>query len=304
MKDQRKTEIKVGIMTVAGVIVFIWVLSWAKNFSFTSTDKELLVKFKDVSGLEIGNYVTVNGVRKGYVEDFNISGDYVFVKLRINNDVKLKKDARFSVAMLDLMGGKKIDVRPGYSNEALDFNKVQSGDFYADIPTVMAMIGNVQDDLVSAIKDVNITLKSVNSYLTDDQLSKNIKSSAANLSELSSKINLMLDENRSNIKVLTANAVDLTKDAKDFLNTNKDGINNSVKDLQALLKKTDTLLTNVNRFSDQLNDKDNNLNKLLHDKEMYNNLTQSVKQLKDLTNMLIEQLKNEGIKVDANIDLF
>jgi len=304
MKDQRKTEIKVGIMTVAGIIVFIWILSWAKNFSLTSTDKELFVKFKNVSGLEIGDYVTVNGVRKGYVEDFNIKGDYVIVKLLINNDVKLKKDARFSVAMLDLMGGKKIEVHPGYSNEQLDFNKIQTGDFFADIPAVMAMIGSVQDDLVSAVKDVNITLKSVNSYLTDEQLNGNIKNSVANLRDLSSKINVMLDENRSNIKVLTANAADLTKDAKEFLNNNKDGINNSVKDLQALLKKTDTLLTNVNEFTSQIMDKDNNLNKILNDKEMYDNLNQSVKQLKELTNILVEQIKNEGIKVDANIDLF
>ena len=304
MKDQRKTEIKVGIMTVAGIIVFIWILSWAKNFSLTSTDKELFVKFKNVSGLEIGDYVTVNGVRKGYVKDFNIKGDYVIVKLLINNDVKLKKDARFSVAMLDLMGGKKIEVHPGYSNEQLDFNKIQTGDFFADIPAVMAMIGSVQDDLVSAVKDVNITLKSVNSYLTDEQLNGNIKNSVANLRDLSSKINVMLDENRSNIKVLTANAADLTKDAKEFLNNNKDGINNSVKDLQALLKKTDTLLTNVNEFTSQIMDKDNNLNKILNDKEMYDNLNQSVKQLKELTNILVEQIKNEGIKVDANIDLF
>ena len=28
------------------------------------------------------------------------------------------------------------------------------------------------------------------------------------------------------------------------------------------------------------------------------------KQLKELTNILVEQIKNEGIKVDANIDLF
>jgi phospholipid/cholesterol/gamma-HCH transport system substrate-binding protein len=304
MKDQRKTEIKVGIMTVVGIIVFIWILSWAKNFSLTSTDRPLLVKFGNVSGLEIGDYVTVNGVRKGHVEDFNVQSDYVIVKLLISNDVELKRDAKFSVAMLDLMGGKKIEVHPGRSETPLDYSKVQTGEFYADIPAVMAMIGSVQDDLVSAIKDVNITLKSVNTYLTDEELSGNLKSSAANLNDLSLKINIMLDENRSDLRELTTNAAELTKDAKTFINTNREGINSSVKDLQVILKRTDTLLTKVNTFSEQLLDKNNNLNRVLNDKEMYENLTQSVKRLKELTEILVEQLKNEGIKVDANIDLF
>lgn len=304
MKDQRKTEIKVGIMTVVGVIIFIWILSWAKNFSLTSTDRTLLVKFSNVSGLEIGDYVTVNGVRKGHVEDFNVQSDFVIVKLLISNDVELKSDATFSVAMLDLMGGKKIEVHPGRSGSRLDFNKVQTGEFFADIPAVMAMIGSVQDDLVSAIKDVNITLKSVNSYLTDEELGKNLRSSVANLNDLSSKINIMLDENRHDLRELTSNAAELTKDAKSFINTNRDGINSSVQDLQVILKRTDTLLTKVNAFSDQLLDKNNNLNKMLNDKEMYDNLVQSVTRLKELSNMLVEQLKNEGIKVDANIDLF
>jgi phospholipid/cholesterol/gamma-HCH transport system substrate-binding protein len=304
MKDQRKTEIRVGIMTVAGIIIFIWILSWAKNFSLTSTDKTLMVKFGNVSGLEIGDYVTVNGVRKGHVEDFNVQGEHVFVKLLINSDVLLKKDATFSVTMLDLMGGKKIEVHPGISGAPIDYGKVQTGSFYADIPSVMAMIGSVQDDLVSAIKDVNITLKSVNNYLTDDQLGQNIRSSVANLNDLTGKINLMLDENRANLKELTANANALTNDAKDFINTNGEGINTSVKDLQLILKRTDTLLTNVNTISEQLLDKNNNLNKALNDKEMYNDLVQSVKQLKELTSILVDQLKNEGIKVDANIDLF
>jgi phospholipid/cholesterol/gamma-HCH transport system substrate-binding protein len=304
MKDQRKTEIRVGIMTVAGIIIFIWILSWAKNFSLTSTDKTIMVKFGNVSGLEIGDYVTVNGVRKGHVEDFDVQGEQVFVKLLISNDVSLKKDATFSVTMLDLMGGKKIEVHPGISGTPIDYGKVQTGSFYADIPSVMAMIGSVQDDLVSAIKDVNITLKSVNNYLTDDQLGQNIRSSVANLNDLTGKINLMLDENRTNLKELTTNATALTKDAKDFINTNREGINTSVKDLQLILKRTDTLLTNVNTISEQLLDKNNNLNKALNDKEMYDNLTQSVKQLKELTSMLMDQLKNEGIKVDANIDLF
>ncbi|MFO7447433.1 MAG: MlaD family protein [Ignavibacteriaceae bacterium] len=304
MKDQRKTEIKVGIMVIAGILIFIWVLSWAKNFSFTSTEKNLYVKFSSVSGLEIGDYVTVNGVRKGFVEDYNVHGDSVIVKLSINNDVVLKEDAVFSVAMLDLMGGKKVEIHPGISSRVINYNRVQSGIYYADIPTVMAMIGTVQDDLVSTIKDVGITLKSLNNYLTDEQLNRDVKTSLSNLSDLSQKINVLIDENQNSIRTLTKNTAELTEEAREFISANREGINTSVNDLQIILKRTDTLLTRINTFAEQITNEDNNLNKMLNDKEMHNNLTESLKQLKDLTKILLEQLQNEGIKIDANIDLF
>ncbi|MBK7377610.1 MAG: MCE family protein [Ignavibacteriales bacterium] len=108
MKDQRKTEIKVGITVIIGIIIFIWIIGWAKNFSLSSNENIIDVRFKNVSGLEIGDAVTVNGVRKGYVDDMVVNSESVNIKLRIDNSIQLKRDASFSISMLDLMGGKKL----------------------------------------------------------------------------------------------------------------------------------------------------------------------------------------------------
>ena len=72
MKDQSKTEIKVGIMVIVGTLVFLWIIGWAKNFSISTSEKFLEVKFPTVAGLEADDPVTVNGVRKGTVQDFKI----------------------------------------------------------------------------------------------------------------------------------------------------------------------------------------------------------------------------------------
>ena len=95
MKDQRKTELKVGIAVVVGLILFIWILTWAKSFSLSPTEKTILVSFKNVSGLEIGDEVSINGVKKGFVDDFKIQDDNVIVKLSLENDTPLKEDASF-----------------------------------------------------------------------------------------------------------------------------------------------------------------------------------------------------------------
>src|ERR1035437_3099352 len=101
MKDQRKTEIRVGVTVVIGILIFFWILGWAKNFSFSSDHRPVLVKFDNVTGLEIGDNVVVNGLRKGFVDDMQIKQDYVIVNISLSRDVDLREDAKFSISMLD-----------------------------------------------------------------------------------------------------------------------------------------------------------------------------------------------------------
>jgi phospholipid/cholesterol/gamma-HCH transport system substrate-binding protein len=304
MKDQSKTEIKVGIMVVVGTLVFLWVIGWAKNFSLTATERTLAIKFPTVAGLEVGDPVTVNGVRKGNVEDFKIESSDVIVRIGLDKDVDLKQDASFAVSMLDLMGGKKIEINPGNSTQELDFSKVQQGQFHADVSSVMSMIGNMQGDLNNTIKDVEITLTSLNNFLTDQKLNENVKSSLANLKDLTHKLNVLIDENQNDLKKITSNTVQLTTDAKDLLHNNKETIQNSIHDLNSVLQRTDSLLVRINNLADETTGRKNNLGKLLYDEKMYNNLTETLSEVKKMTKIIVEQLKGEGLNVDAKVDLF
>jgi len=301
MKDQKKTEIRVGITVLLGVIILLWILGWAKNFSITPTENTVKVQFSNTAGLEIGDAVTVNGVRKGFVEDLAIKGENVVVTLKIDNNVVLKEDAGFAVSMLDLMGGKKVEISPGSSGKLLDYSQVQAGTFYADIPYVMSMVGTFQEDISSTISDLKITLTSLNNYLGDKKLNDDIKSSMSNLSEVTRKLNILIDENRDNLKKLTANTAELTEETKKFINENKESLNTSVKGLQSVLSNTDSLLAKLNIFTDELKNRQNNLGKIIYDEKIYDDLSQSLKQLNELTKIMIEQLKDDGLKVDADI---
>ena len=304
MKDQRKTEIKVGITVIAGLIIFLWILGWAKNFSLASKERNIKIMFNNAAGLEVGDYVTVNGVREGNVEDIKIESNSVLVTAKLSNDVDLKKDAQFGLTMTDLMGGKKIDIKPGSSQEHLDYSAIQQGTFYYDIPSVMAFVGSMQDDLVQTLKDVKVTLNSLNNYLTDTQMNANIKSSLANLSRLTEKLNSIADENKSNIKKLTDNSVQITSDAKDLISQNKENITSTITDVKGILQKTDSLVTKLNNFADEIKSKNNNIGKIVYDDTLYQNLKQTLKQTNELTKILIDQLKNKGFKVDAKVHFF
>jgi phospholipid/cholesterol/gamma-HCH transport system substrate-binding protein len=301
MKDERKTEIRVGLTVLVGILVFIWILGWAKNFSLQSNEQLIKVKFSNVSGLEIGDQVTVNGLRKGYVKEMIVDPNSVIVELSIADDIHLKEDASFAISMLDLMGGKKIEVFPGTSSTSFNKNKISNGIFYADIPSVMSLFGSVQDDLVTILKEVKISLHSLNKYVTDEKINSDVKTSLSNLSLLTEKLNAMLSENRNDIKSLTKNAVELTETSNKLLSSNKENIDQIFIDLKNVFQKSDTLLTDLNNLTKETRNQQNNVGKLLYDENLINDLKKTLQQVNDLTSILIEQLKNDGINVDANI---
>jgi phospholipid/cholesterol/gamma-HCH transport system substrate-binding protein len=301
MKDQRKTEIKVGIMVIAGVLLFIWILSWAKNYSLTSSEQTIKVKFDDVSGLDVGDNVTVSGVKKGAVENLKVQGDYVIVTLVIDDDVKLKEDAKFAISMLDLMGGKKVEISPGVSSQPLDTKEIQDGIFEADIPKVMAILGRVEGDLPKIISDLKISVHSINNYLSDNQLNSDIKTSAKNLSHLTGKLNRLLDENSANISELTKNSNILVGQMNDFLSKNGADLRSTVQNIKQLSSNTDTLITQLNSIAKETKEKKNNIGKLMYNEDIYNKLNTTLDQINELTKILLEQVKSKGINIHANI---
>ncbi len=301
MRNERKTEIRVGLTVLVGILVFIWILGWAKNFSIRSNEHVIKVRFANVSGLEIGDQVTVNGMRKGYVKEMIVEPNNVLVELSIENDVQLKEDASFAISMLDLMGGKKVEVFPGTSSRVYDNNKISEGKFYADIPSVMSLFGSVQDDLVTVLRDVKISLHSMNNYLTDDKLNADVKKSLSNLSLLTEKLIAIISENRNDVRSLTQNAVELTETSNKILLTNKDNIDQLFVDLKSVFQKSDTLLTSLNSLTTETVNQQNNVGKLLYDENLIKDLKQTLMQVNELTSILIDQLKNDGVNVDANV---
>ncbi|MEI7812723.1 MAG: MlaD family protein [Ignavibacteria bacterium] len=304
MRNERKTEIKVGVTSLIALILLIWVIGWAKNYKLSGSQKIVRIEFESANGLEKGDIVTVNGVRKGVVGEIGISGNKAVVNANIDDDILLKEDATFGISMLDLMGGKKVEIKPGISEKKLDYSKIQTGQFYADVPAVMAMLGSVQNDLIRIIKEVQVTLSSMNNVMTDKDFNKDMRSSLSNLASISRKLNVMIDENRVNLRRLTGNTADLTKEASQLIRDNKDNIRTSLEDVQTVLKNTNDLLTKINNLTDETADRKNNAGKLLYDEELLTDVKKSINQVRDLTKILLDQLNNKGLNVDAHIKFF
>jgi ABC-type transporter Mla subunit MlaD len=103
---------------------------------------------------------------------------------------------------------------------------------------------------------------------------------------------------------LLENTNQLVSESNELLKENKTSIKSTISDTRTMITNADTLLTSLNDLFSEIKKKENNLGKALYDEEMLTNLQSVMMNVKELTKILVDQLKKEGIKVDANLDLF
>lgn len=304
MKNDKKTELKVGITIFFAILVLFLIIAWAKNISISATRTYVDIKFDNASGLEVGDNVTVNGVRKGNVEGIKISGQTVIVTVAIDSETELREDAKFYIGMLDLMGGKKVEINPGASPKELNYSLLQNGTYLMDISSAMASMGSLTEDLPKLISKVNETLDGLNSIVNDEGLRTNLTKSLNNLSVISEDLKILIKANDQKLEELLTNTNNLIGNSNEFIEKNSGNIENSLAQIQSLLSKSDTLITGVTQILNETKSGENNIGKLLYDKELFSEIEATVKTLNELTKVLNDQLKNEGVNVKAKIKLF
>ncbi len=301
MKNERKTEIKVGITAVISLVIFIWILAWAKNITLTSDDIIVNLTFENVSGLVVDDQVTVKGLRKGFVDDIYLDGNKIFVKISVDNNVDLRKDAKFWIATTDLMGSKKIEIIPGESIEILDLNSLHIGLIQPDLNSMMAIAGTMMSDVQTIVDDLKITLSVVNNYISDDEMMIDLKSSLKNLNNLTEKFDALISDNSDNITRITENTAALSEETKTFFHENRESLDSSIKKINIILSKSDSLVSRFNFLAAETMEGNNNLGRILYDDSLMINMKETLEVLNKLSKLVLYQIQTDGFKVDANI---
>lgn len=304
MKDTMKTNIKVGITVLIAIFILLYILGWAKRITIAGDYNVIKMRFNSVSGLEIGDHITVNGVKQGKVSDIILDGNSVIVKGLIPKKIVLKKDAVARLEMMDLMGGKKIEINPGNSDEFFDINQLLEGKIATDIPGALSMVGNVEQDLKIIILDTRNLLEKINRSFTDEDMITSLRASIKNLENFSNQLNKLLIEHDKEISSTLKNLNNITSKTDSLLVNNADSLFETINSTKQLISNLNSLIVKIDTLLYQTTSGENNLGKALYDKELYNNLNQSIDKLDKITTILLKQLEEKGIKVDAKLRLF
>lgn len=300
MSSDRTIRFKVGITVVIALFILLYGLAFLKDFRLDVETYEVTAFFNDVNGLKEGDQVGVNGVPKGKVKTIELIGDSVKVIFYLSKDVILKKDCQITVAMIELMSGKQIAVKPGRSNELADITKPLIGKESEDVVSLIGTMNKIGDDikdislkLNNTIDKLDISITNINELTSDESLKSNIRGAAMNFNMASKNLNDILGENRSGLKNLTTKLNSIADNFDNTLTETKPELKNTIDDIRDLTSRVDSLASSINQFVLDTKDTNSTVGKLMTDDKFYDNLNKTVLSI----NKLVKKIEKDGIRL-------
>ncbi len=311
MMTDRKKEIRVGIVALLSLIVLIAGITIGKGLIVGVSQNTLSFTFPSSGGIEIGAPIFINGVKRGSViSTENINGG-VAIAGSIDDISDLHPDAQAKISMLEITGGKKIDITPGIASGNLDISKPIAGTISADATELISLVGDLGADASVTVKRLDSVLAQANSLLSDGIVVKQLRNTIKNADELMITLNALMGDNKENMRDLIKDLGALAKDAKSAVNNNEPKLRSILTKLdslagsgQRLMAKTDTALAGVTDLTVETKDMMKNIktngsfiNKLLYDKTTSKSIDTTLQRVNDLLLKIHEHGLNANIRL-------
>lgn len=301
MAKKNFDEFKVGLFVFIAVLVVLLSIFWAKGFSVGLDMQEYSVYFPKVSGINEGDMVSVNGVRKGKIDKIELTGDSVKVMFSIEKNIKLKKDYDIYVAATELTGGKVLYIEPGKSTADVDPSQPLRGNPGADFASLMNSFADITTDVKSLIgefkkstENLNSVILNVNDIVGDGNLKGNIRTTMSNLATSSQNLNLLLTDSKNGLNRITSKLENTVGNVDNVVTENGTELKNTLQDIQTLTTSVDTLVSNLNTVVGHFKDKESGIGKFLTDDKFFDNMNETLVQIEKLS----KNIRKNGIKLN------
>lgn len=220
-------ELRVGIVSVAGIALLIWGLNFLKGTNLFFKNTTVYAIYPSVGGLAKSSPILINGFEVGVVQSIYFhpdqSGNVVVELMLTENNLKIPKNSVAKLVSLDFLGSKAIGLKLGDSPE-----QVSSGDTLQTELEKM-MLDEVSDQILPIKEKAERLMTSMDTAMmsVDDVL--------ANLNEVFSH------RNKHNLTQLLIN-----------VNTTLLAYQQTAIKMNASIDKMNPILKNFKQISDSL----------------------------------------------------
>jgi phospholipid/cholesterol/gamma-HCH transport system substrate-binding protein len=303
---EERTDVKVGATVLVAVGLLLFGILWAKGWHFGPNEVVVWAVFPTAGGIEKGDPVMVSGIKRGLVREVVPRGSGVKISMGFDPPVDLRKDAKATISMLELMSGKKVEIDPGVASAALaSTDTIMHGSYAGDVSTLVGMVNALSATLQSLVVKGDTLFTALNSMFKGDTIKNELSATLVSVDQIARRATALLDENGTAIRHTFAQADTATRDLTHMLSENRAGLKTLIDTGSMAVGEARTALIRANRLAVRLDsllasaDKPNTLlYRLTKDEQFANRLDSTVASLLKL----MEQLRLQGL--DANVRLF
>lgn len=259
----RRIEAIVGLVVLGAMALLIFGMLWLNRIEVGRSKQQVRVAFEDAGGLRNGDPVTVSGMEKGKVRAISLRRDRsgVVVQLALDDDVRLARDAQFWLLDASMMGDKRIAVNPGSSPEPLDPSSLPDGLRSPGLIETTVKLGNLAQEAGELLERLKRDLATPENVRSLGQAVRNINQATAQMSR-------MVSENRAALK-------ETVHDVNQLISPNKEKLDSTIQHLSRASAALDSI-------SYKINTGQGTAGKLVNDKELYEDVKKTNKELQAL----------------------
>lgn len=287
-KDQRKLEVRVGIIALLCLVILIIGYAWLRNTLQLRKMTEIKIKFESAQGLEVGDKVTVNGMETGRVTKISQLEDGVLIISQLKLNFPIREGAKYIIQDSNLMGGKQLEIINSGTGNPIAHNSIQNGENSFGMTALLGSAATTMNQLNQLLSEMN----------KPEGFFSQVKETFSETKETFSKVNDTLDSTKGNLNSAMEQLAQSSKQLHDILVQAKPGLNKAIELTPDLMSKASATLDSLQAASNslkllmnELSDGTGSLPSLINDEQLYQNLLKSSQKLDSL---LIDVKKNPG----------
>lgn len=311
MINKRSQEIKVGIVSIAGLALLLIGLMLAKGWNVTVNKQPIKFRFPHSRGIQPSSLVVVNGVERGSVTDIINENGSVLVSAVIEGVEDIKQDASARILIMEITGGKIIDIDPGSSDCPYSPGDIIAGESPPDIPELVALIGSVSDDAIILLRRLDTIAIAATDLLDEGKTVGKLKNTFHNTEQITGKLNNFLDNNIASLEFSLRELKSLSSELRGALDRNEpklaqilEKVDYTLDDTRGLLSKMDSasvtangLLADLKAISSDIREGHGFASRIIYDDKLAAKLDSTITVLYNF----LSQVKKYGVNVNARL---
>ena len=279
-------NVKIALTVLLGLVLLYWGINYLKGVNLFTPANYYYTEVESADGLLEATPITVNGFQVGQVREINYDYDKnkITLMLAMNKEMKIPQGSTINMVS-GLIGGTSLVLNLG-GGAPMDMGSMIPT---TDVPNLM---DNVTDNVMPVVSGMmpkvdsivnNINMLTGDPALTAsltrlDAITRQLQVSAQQLTMFMNGLNRNVPGVINNVNGITSNLTGASNNITD--------LSESLKQLplDETMNKINTTLANLQALSDQLNDKNSTLGKLMSDRELYDNANHAIASLDSLLN--------------------
>lgn len=287
-------EVKTGLLVAISLLVFFSGFYFLKGANLFSGENEYHVYYDNVQGLQSSSSVLLKGLSVGRVSAIElVDSEKVKVTLAVSKKVPVPVGTTAELASADLLGTKIIKLNIGTGTQVAEDGSVLIGAIESGIiDNISLELSPLITDLRHVIATLDTVLIGVSGVLNEStakSLANTVTSldvTMRNFSELSATLNRESEQLAAvirNANSITANIADNNQRISNIVKNAEQTTNNlSAAPIQETVKELQSAAQQLDNILRKINNNEGSLGMMVNDKQLYSNLSQTMKTLDEL----------------------